>query len=341
MRFIIKFFISIILILLTNLLYQTITMSPPLKHAKITLRRSAERGFADHGWLKTFHTFSFADYMDRRFLGFGNLRVLNEDRVGRFSGFPTHPHSNYEIFSYILSGELTHRDSMLSKNRSSDENGPQFYRMRRGDVQFTTGGTGEYHILLPNAQLMQLHHRYKTVANMLMIGIAHSEMNEANKTVHFLQIWVKPWKYGLKPRYHNQKFDEEAKKKAFLPILSPIKDGYEHADTDEATVAKIPNTIPIHQDFVMGAGIIEPGKTFEWNVGYGDVIESRSKRNVYIHVPMTNLNKDQKARIQLDDRDDVLEEGDGAFVSLVNAGDIVSVKSVGEVPAEVVILDSN
>ncbi|KAI5303758.1 hypothetical protein KEM56_007220, partial [Ascosphaera pollenicola] len=116
-------------------------MSPPLKHAKITLRRSAERGFADHGWLKTFHTFSFADYMDHRFLGFGNLRVLNEDRVGKFSGFPTHPHANYEIFSYILSGELTHRDSMLVKSRQADENGPQFYRMRRGDVQFTTGGT--------------------------------------------------------------------------------------------------------------------------------------------------------------------------------------------------------
>ena len=118
-------------------------MSKPLSHAKIVLRRSADRGHADHGWLNSYHTFSFAGYFDRRFQNFGSLRVLNEDRVASRSGFPTHPHRDAEIFSYILSGELTHRDSMVTKG-AEGEQGKQFYRMKRGDVQFTTGGTGQY-----------------------------------------------------------------------------------------------------------------------------------------------------------------------------------------------------
>lgn len=118
-------------------------MSNPLVHAKIALRRSSERGYAEHGgWLKSFHTFSFASYYDHRFQNFGSLRVLNEDRVAARNGFPTHPHRDAEIFSYILSGELTHRDSVIKKG-SEGEQGKQFYRMKRGDVQFTTGGTGQ------------------------------------------------------------------------------------------------------------------------------------------------------------------------------------------------------
>ena len=119
------------------------TMSNPLSHAKIVLRRSSERGYAEHGgWLKSFHTFSFANYYDHRFQNFGSLRVLNEDRVSARNGFPTHPHRDAEIFSYILNGELTHRDSMVKKG-AEGEQGKQFSRMKRGDVQFTTGGTGK------------------------------------------------------------------------------------------------------------------------------------------------------------------------------------------------------
>jgi redox-sensitive bicupin YhaK (pirin superfamily) len=92
--------------------------------------------------LNTYHTFSFADYYDPKFQNFGSLRVLNEDRVAAGSGFPTHPHRDAEIFSYILSGELTHRDSMIKKG-AEGEQGDKFYRMKRGDVQFTTGGTGK------------------------------------------------------------------------------------------------------------------------------------------------------------------------------------------------------
>lgn len=116
-------------------------MSKALSHAKIVPRRSGERGHADHGWLNTYHTFSFADYWDPRYQSFGSLRVLNEDRVAPNTGFPTHPHQNAEIFSYILSGELTHRDSMLKKGAEGKQ-GDDFYRMKRGDVQFTTGGKG-------------------------------------------------------------------------------------------------------------------------------------------------------------------------------------------------------
>lgn len=126
------------------LLERSKTMSNTLAHAKIALRRSSERGYAEHGgWLKSFHTFSFASYYDHKFQNFGSLRVLNEDRVAARNGFPTHPHRDAEIFSYILSGELTHRDSMIKKG-SEGEQGKQFYRMKRGDVQFTTGGTGKF-----------------------------------------------------------------------------------------------------------------------------------------------------------------------------------------------------
>ncbi|KAI0019107.1 RmlC-like cupin domain-containing protein [Xylariomycetidae sp. FL0641] len=284
-------------------------MSKALSHAKITPHRSAARGHSDHGWLNTYHSFSFADWFDPRFTHFGSLRVLNEDRVAPNTGFPTHPHRDFEIFSYVLSGELTHRDSMLRKGAEGSAGADQFYRMRRGDVQFTTGGT----------------------------GIAHSEQNEHPRdTVHFLQIWAIPWKRGLAPRYHTRHFDDEDKRKGFVPILSPLKGGPE-ATFEQEKVAEptIEGTIPIHADFVMGAGLVPPAQKFEWIVG-AKATES-NKRKVYVHVPMT---KKGKAKIRLDGRDEVFGEGDGAFIDGVNAGDKLSVESVGDVEAEVVVLDT-
>jgi quercetin 2,3-dioxygenase len=127
------------------------SMAKSLPHAKVVPRLSKSRGHADHGWLNTYHTFSFAGYLDPRHMSFGALRVLNEDRVKPHSGFPTHPHRDAEIFSYILNGELTHRDSMVKKGHEGAQ-GDQFYRMKRGDVQFTTGGSGKS--LFPSSHAM-------------------------------------------------------------------------------------------------------------------------------------------------------------------------------------------
>jgi redox-sensitive bicupin YhaK (pirin superfamily) len=288
-------------------------MAQLLSHPKIVLRRSAERGHALHGgWLDSYHTFSFAGYHDAKFQSFGALRVLNEDRVKPQSGFPTHPHRDAEIFSYILSGELTHRDSMIRPGETS-ENKDDFYRMKRGDVQFTTGGR----------------------------GIAHSEENEHDEdTVHFLQIWVLPWKKGLTPIYHTRTFDEASKRKGFVNIISPLKAGFTATAAQEREAEPvIPETIPIHADLLFAAAIIPKGQTFEWKVGGTDAVTSKSDRKAYIHVPMT---KGGKAKIRLAGREDtVLSEGDGAFVSNVNAGDGLSFESVGDEEAEVVVVDSN
>lgn len=135
-------------------------------------------------------------------------------------------------------------------------------------------------------------------------------------------------------------FSEEAKRKEFVPILSPLAAGPEAKPADEdAAIPKIAGTIPIHADFVMGAGIIAPSSTFTWKVGAGDVVSSQKKRNVYVHLPMT---KQGKMKIKLNGSEDAtLEEGDGAFVTQVNAGDLLRVESIGEVEAEVIVLDSN
>ncbi|KAI4866349.1 RmlC-like cupin domain-containing protein [Hypoxylon rubiginosum] len=284
------------------------TITKMLPHAKITPHWSAARGHSDHGWLNTYHSFSFADWFDPNLTHFGSLRVLNEDRVKPNSGFPTHPHRDFEIFSYIISGELTHRDSMLRRGAEGGQS-DKFYRMRRGDVQFTTGGT----------------------------GIAHSEQNEhAHETVHFLQIWVIPWKRGLAPRYHTRRFEDDEKRKGFVPILSPLKGGPEAASEQEKLAEPaIDGTIPIHADFVMGAGLIAPKGKFEWTVGAGATESSR--RKVYVHVPMA---KKGRAKIRVDGREDIYSEGDGVFIDGVQAGDKLSVESVGEVEAEVVVLDT-
>ena len=279
--------------------------------AKIVPRRSNERGHANHGWLNTYHTFSFASYYDPKFESFGSLRVLNEDRVAPQNGFPTHNHRDAEIFSYILSGELTHRDSMVKSANGTSTNKDDFYRMHRGDVQFTTGGT----------------------------GIAHSEQNEHNaEEVHFLQIWALPWAKRLPPTYHTMTFPDNTKQNAFATIISPLKAGPKATPEDEkAAVPTVEGTIPIHADLMMGAAIIEAGKSASWRVGgSGEGVRSKLGRHVYVHLPIRKIG----AKIQLGQQA-VLEEGDGAFVSNVNAGDELLVESVGKGQAEVVILDSD
>jgi redox-sensitive bicupin YhaK (pirin superfamily) len=157
----------------------------------ITVRRSADRGHFDHGWLDTRHTFSFADYRDPRFMGFRSLRVINQDRVAPGQGFGTHPHRDMEIVSYVLSGALSHRDSM--------GNGSM---IRPGDVQRMTAGT----------------------------GVTHSEFNGSDDhPVHFLQIWVLPERPGLPPGYEQRTFPD-AEKRGRLRLVAS-RDGAEGSVT--------------------------------------------------------------------------------------------------------------
>lgn len=149
----------------------------------IAMRRSEARGHAEAGWLNTYHTFSFAGYQDPAFMGFSELRVLNQDRVSPGLGFGTHGHENMEIVSYVLDGVLEHKDSL--------GNGSQ---MRPGDVQLMSAGT----------------------------GVRHSEFN-GSKTdpLHFLQMWILPARDGTRPRYEQKNFPEEVRRGQLRLVVSP------------------------------------------------------------------------------------------------------------------------
>ena len=212
----------------------------------IALRKSAERGFADHGWLKSFHSFSFADYHDPAHMGFGNLRVINEDRIAPGTGFGTHGHRDMEIISYVLSGELAHKDSMGNGQTApasavgqaapvgGSVNEAQSGVIRPGDVQRMSAGR----------------------------GVLHSEFNHAkDQTTHFLQIWILPDVRGITPGYEQKHFSADAKRGSLRLVAS--------SDAREGSVR-------IHADAAMYAGLFDGAEHAELPLQPG--------RKAYVHL---------------------------------------------------------
>ncbi|MBY0573975.1 MAG: pirin family protein [Undibacterium sp.] len=149
----------------------------------LTLRKSQDRGYADHGWLKSFHSFSFADYYDPDHTAWGNLRVINEDRIAPEAGFGAHGHRDMEIISYVLSGELAHKDSLGN-----------IKGIPPGDVQRMSAGS----------------------------GVRHSEFNHADgQETHFLQIWIQPNRLGVAPSYEQKTIPAASKRGALALVASP------------------------------------------------------------------------------------------------------------------------
>lgn len=147
----------------------------------LTVRRAADRGYANHGWLDTWHSFSFGDYYDPAHMGFRSLRVINDDKVAPKAGFPTHPHRDMEIFSYVLEGSLAHEDSMGNKRV-----------LKPGEIQLMRAGS----------------------------GVRHSEFNPSSSgRVHLLQMWITPHTRGLEPAYTEWKPSQEISSKSL--VISP------------------------------------------------------------------------------------------------------------------------
>jgi quercetin 2,3-dioxygenase len=228
----------------------------------ITVRRSEDRFHTDLGWLDSRHTFSFGDHYDPSQLGFRALRVINEDRVMAGGGFPTHPHRDMEILSYVLDGALAHKDSMGNGSR-----------IEPGEVQRMSAGT----------------------------GVRHSELNAANQTTHFLQIWIVPEQRGLPPGYEQRAFPA-SERQGKLRLLA-ARDGRDGAVT-------------IHQDAELYGTLLEPGARVTHTL--------RPGRHAWVQVA--------RGAVRVAGED--LQAGDGAALS-----EIGEVEITASTPSEVLLFD--
>lgn len=202
------------------------------------LRKSEDRGFADHGWLKAKHTFSFANYYNPKFMGFRNLLVINQDVVSPSMGFGTHPHKDMEIITYIIRGQIRHKDSMGND-----------YVINSGELQVMSAGT----------------------------GVRHSEFNASDdEPLELMQIWVNTDKRDHTPRYDQHKFSKEEKLNTLKLVISPIGDGDDskagvsdkgNVGLSETVVSQPSRALGIHQDVSIFASVLQNGKSLEYTFG--------------------------------------------------------------------------
>ncbi|WVQ81587.1 hypothetical protein IAT38_003711 [Cryptococcus sp. DSM 104549] len=272
---------------------------------KFQYRPSETRGGADHGWLKTFHTFSFADYYDPEFQNFGSLRVINEDRVAPKTGFPTHPHREAEIFSYIISGELSHKDTMGNVET-----------MKRGDIQMTSGGR----------------------------GIAHSEYNDhATQQAHFLQIWALPNERGLTPGYYTRHFTDAEKKDVLRMIVGPA--GSEGVSEEREGKGVTPIHAPLHfyasllsPSTSLTHTILPPhASTKNEKLVYAQLVQSsgynlEAANKSGVTGPLVKITS-------AGGEEATLGEGDGVFIRGGKVGEAIGIENVGKGVGEFVLFE--
>lgn len=277
---------------------------------KFIPRLSAQRGYVDHGWLHSYHSFSFASYYDSKHMGFGPLRVINEDNIAKNKGFDTHPHSEFEIWTYVVSGELTHKDSLGNLET-----------MKRGDIQYTSAGT----------------------------GIAHSEYNDNKfKDCHILQIWSKPSIPRLKPTYYTRHHNSTSKTNVLKHIIKP-RDAFEQN-------AEIPlqdgkdELIPVPGDLNFYASVLPNGQSVSHKFlsSPNGILAKNKIRLGYLHLVMTSgirspstaaPEKGASLRVTAEDGTEaILTEGDALKIEAREGGEI-SIESVGEAQAELVFFD--
>jgi len=275
---------------------------------KIIPRLSQNRGHADHGWLKTFHSFSFADYYDPQFRNFGFLKVLNEDRVAPGEGFGQHAHREREIFSYIVSGELEHKDSLGN-----------FEVLRRGDVQLTSAGT----------------------------GIFHSEYNSSPlKPLHFLSIWAMPSVRGVAPAYYTRHFTEDEKRDKLVRVVAPATAQGVSTNPQDSGPAPVQSGVTLHASLLSSSrkvthtlhpsALPSPSTT----PAPPAAPSPDSVRKSYIHIIQAsgyNTGPALGGRVRLNG-EVTIAEGDGAFV-YGESGTELEIENIGVATVELLVFD--